>query len=358
MRIKSLVGKLENVITVLKIMGHFMNNIYALEIKLSKNPQHNEKIPLRVKEDFRLHLKFLSSVHRGISMNRLTFRKPDHFILGDACEHGLGAFHEASGHAYAWIIPPKLQSRAHINLLEFLTQVLKIWSDAIDGKIQKQDCVLAITDNSTTMGWLRRTNFRETKGNDKESDFDWYIKQQIARKLAELCEEFEIVLYSQWIAGVENVGSDSLSRDCLYLSPKSHQNFLKHFAFSQISSNLVIKPLHKEIVSFATSILQQLPVKPQRFKTPKPSELLHGVAGSLSLSPSALNREFSLTEYPDSNRTSLYPPSLKPYKKQPSLKEVKTPWFREQSRPPSHRLSEQTLGLTQDWTLTVKYASC
>ena len=116
-------------------MGHFMNNIYALEIKLSKNPQHNEKIPLRVKEDFKLHLKFLSSVHRGISMNRLTFRKPDHFILEDACEHGLGAFHEASGHAYAWIIPPKLQGRAHINLLEFLTQVLKIWSDAIDGKI-------------------------------------------------------------------------------------------------------------------------------------------------------------------------------------------------------------------------------
>ena len=72
--------------------------------------------------------------------------------MGDAYEHGLGAFHEASGHAYAWIIPPKLQGQAHINLLEFLTQVLKIWSDAIDGKIQKQDCVLAITDNSTTMG--------------------------------------------------------------------------------------------------------------------------------------------------------------------------------------------------------------
>ena len=208
------------------------------------------------------------------------------------------------------------------------------------------------------MGWLRPTNFRESKGDDKESDFDSYIKQQIARKLAEICEEFEIVLCSQWIAGVENVGRISLSWDCLYLSPKSHQNFLKHFAFSQISSKLVIKPLQKEIVSFATLILQQLPVKPQRFKRPKPSELLHGVSGSLSFSPSVLNREFSLTEYPDINRIFLYPPSLKPYKKQPSLKEVKTPWFREQSRPPSHRLSEQTLGLTQDWTLTVKYASC
>ena len=359
--LKSLIGKLENVITVLKIMGHFMNNLYALEIKLSKNPQHNETIPLQVKEDFKLHLKFLSSVHEGISMNRLTFRRPDHFILGDACEHGLGAFHEASGRAFAWIIPPKLQGRAHINLLEFLTQVLKIWSDTIEGKIQKQDCVLAITDSTTTMGWLRRTNFREFKGTDKESDFDWYIKQQVARKLAEICEEFEIVLYSQWIAGVENVGSDSLSRDCLYLSPKSHENFLKHFAFSQVSSNLVIKPLPKKIVSFATSILQQLPVMPQRFQRPKPSELLHGVAGSLSLSLSALNREFSSTESPGSNRTYLYPPSLKPYEKQPSLEEIKTRWFKEQSGPPSHtfhRPSGQTLGLTPNWTSTVKPASC
>ena len=108
--LKSLVGKLENVIIVLKIMGHFMNNIYALEIKLSKNLQHNEKIHLRLKEDFKLHLKFLSNVYQGISMNRLTFWKPDHFILGDTCEHGFGAFHEALGHAYAWIIPQNFKA--------------------------------------------------------------------------------------------------------------------------------------------------------------------------------------------------------------------------------------------------------
>ena len=95
--LKSLIGKLENVITIFHLMGHFMNNIYSLEMKASKHPNHNELIPTRVKEDFKLHQKFLASVHRGVSMNRLTFRKPDHFIFGDACEHGLGAFHEASG---------------------------------------------------------------------------------------------------------------------------------------------------------------------------------------------------------------------------------------------------------------------
>ena len=183
------------------------------------------------------------------------------------------------------------------------------------------------------MGWLRRTNFRES---DNESDLEWNIKQQVARKLAEIVEKYEIVLYSQWFAGLENVGSDSLSRDCLYLNRRSHENFLKHFAFSQISSNLTIQQLPNKVVSFATSILHQLPVKKQRFRKPKPSELLLGVAGSLSLSLSDLNRAFSSTVSQDFNRTSLYPPSLRPFEKQPTLSEIKNRWFKAQSKPPCH----------------------
>ena len=51
-------------------------------------------------------------------MNLLTFRKPDHYIFGNACEHGFGAFHKGSGRACAYVIKEDLQCRAHINLLE------------------------------------------------------------------------------------------------------------------------------------------------------------------------------------------------------------------------------------------------
>ena len=115
----SLIGKLENVITVVKMMGHFMNNLYALEKKAFATKPHAVKITPRAKADARLHKKCLEKGHIGISMNLLTFRKPTHLILGDACEHGLGACHVKSGVGYTYVIPPWLRSRAHINLLEF-----------------------------------------------------------------------------------------------------------------------------------------------------------------------------------------------------------------------------------------------
>ena len=40
---KSLIGKLENVIIMIKMMGHFMNNLYALERKSSES-KHNTKL--------------------------------------------------------------------------------------------------------------------------------------------------------------------------------------------------------------------------------------------------------------------------------------------------------------------------
>ena len=107
--LESIIGKLENVITIFRIMGHFMNNLYSLKIKAEKASPHNVKITSQAKADFRLHLQFLSLASQGISLNLLTFRKPDHYIFADACEHGLGAFNKKSGRAYAWLIPEDLR---------------------------------------------------------------------------------------------------------------------------------------------------------------------------------------------------------------------------------------------------------
>ena len=111
-----------------------------------------------MKEDAKLWLKCIRIAGEGISMNLLTFRSPNVIIIGDACEHGLGAFN-TSGRGYSWIIPAWLRGRAHINLLEFLTQVIQIW-DILEGKIKEEDCILAMGDNTSSMGSLRRSNFR------------------------------------------------------------------------------------------------------------------------------------------------------------------------------------------------------
>ena len=115
--------------------------------------------------------------------------------------------------------------------------MIQIWLDFIESRLQPFDCILAMTDNTSTMGWLRITNFREEKDGDKEDDHDWLVKQQVARKLADIMIQARVCLYSQWFAGSDNVGSDSLSRDCAYLSHSSHKNFLSTFASDQIPSN-------------------------------------------------------------------------------------------------------------------------
>ena len=152
----SIIGKLENVITIVKMMGHFMNNMYALLDKAELAIPHAVVIPTRAKEDARLHRQLLEKAKSGISMNLLTFREPTHIIIGDSCEHGLGAFHLESGIGWKWIIPEALRGRAHINVLEFVTQVIQIWLDVIDGRIPRHSCILAMGDNTSAMGWLRR----------------------------------------------------------------------------------------------------------------------------------------------------------------------------------------------------------
>ena len=194
--LKSLIGKLEHVIMIVHIMGHFMNNLCALEMQAASS-KHNVKIANRAKEDAKLHLKFLQLAKSGVSVNLLAFRKPDHTIVGDACEHGLGAFHLESGRAFRFIIPDHLRGRAHINSLEFITQVVQIWTDVLEGRIQEGTCILAMGDSTAAMGWLRRSNFRE----HDETDREWHVKQQVARKLAWLLLDIKACLHSQWFAG-------------------------------------------------------------------------------------------------------------------------------------------------------------
>ena len=145
-------------------------------------------------------------------------------------------------------------------MLEFITQVIHIWMDILEGRTKEEDCILAMDHNTTSsMGRLQRSNFRAKE----ESDFKtgWLAKQHVARKLAELIISVKALIWSQWFKGEYNVGKNSMSRDCLYVIDKSHKRMLKSFAPTQVPGGFFIKPLPKEIVSFIYSILEELPVK-------------------------------------------------------------------------------------------------
>ena len=351
--LRSVLGRLENIAIIIPTFGHFLNNIRQLEIKGALTKK-NQFINKRAHEDFKLALNFLDKARQGINMNLMTFRSPNKIYINDASEHGLGGF-ATHGRAWAYTIPEKLQGQAHINLLEFLAQLVSIWIDVIEKRIEPLDCLLGMGDNTASMGWLRRSNFRE---ND-EHDTEWLAKQKIARKLGELVLQSDATVYRQWFRGIDNDVADSLSRDSYFLSHTTHELFLKKCAPTQVPNNFKIQAVPKEICLFITSTLLLLPVQQHRLKQQKPSELAHLNVGLLSSLASALKNSSS-KDLQNTSKILSCLPSPKRCGKQPSLEQIKQNWWREQSTPPSHlwhRPSGQTTSLTQDWTLTENYAS-
>ena len=351
--LRSVIGRMENVACMVPMFAHFLNNMRQLEMKAELSNK-NQLINKRTKDDFRLAIKFLERARTGINMNLITFRCPSKIYINDASEHGLGGF-ATHGRAWSYIIPDHLQGRAHINLLEFLAQLISIWIDFIEQRIQPLDCLLGMGDNTASMGWMRRSNFRE---ND-EHDTEWLAKQRVARKLANIVLDSEAALYRQWFKGADNDVADSLSRDAYFLSNRSHELFLRKTAPSQVPKHFNIRPVPKEICLFITSTLQLLPVQQHRFKARKPSELAHSNTGLLSSLASELSK-YTSTVLPSTSKILSCLPLPKPCEGQLSLQQIEMNWWRERSTPPSHlwhRPSGQSTGQTRDWTLMEGCAS-
>ena len=352
-QLQSLLGRLEQVATIIPMFGHFLNNVRSTEIRATST-NRAQTINKRTREDLKLAQKFITKAARGVNLNLLTFRRPTHIYICDACEHGIGGF-ATHGRAWTWVIPPHLRGRAHINLLEFMAQLVSIWVDIIECKVHQYDCLLGMGDNTASMGWMRRANFRAKNENDHE----WYCKQVVARKLATLVLEADVVLYRQWFRGIDNTVADSLSRDSYFLPHTTHQSFLQTTVPHQLPQEFKIQPIPNRISSFLSSTLLQLPVQPQRSCPQKPSELALGQRGVIS-SYKLESLPFSLRDSAASRETSSSQHLPKPPGRPPSLEEIELNWWREQSMPPSHmwhRPSGQTTGLTPDWTWTVKPAS-
>ena len=351
--LQSILGRLENVAQVMTMLGHFLSNIRHMQI-LAEKKDHNIKLSRKSKQDLELAKVFIDKVGLGISMNLLTFRRPDIVYICDASEYGLGGF-ASHGRAWSFTIPDDLRNRAHINLLEYLAQIISIWLDIVENTTKPEDCLLSIGDNTSALGWMRRSNFRQTE----DTDSSWEVKQHLGRHLANLILKSDTLLYKQWLKGKENVVADSLSRDNYYLSNNSHERFLSLTVPQQLPPNFRIRPLPREIYSFIISILQKLPDKQLQLTPPKPSELAHGNIGILTSIALELATSTSTGSTCHKDISSFQDlPKLS--ESVPSLNQIIHNWWREQSQPPLHmwlRPSGQTIGTTPDWTLMEKHAS-
>ena len=263
-QMETLIGRLNHCGHILPMGRYFLNRLRHLMARCEKYGK--QQLQKWEKEDLQLWLQILDNASiNGVSTNNITHSKVTSILVTDACEHGLGGFNVKSGKAWRYRLPRWMTSHCHINLLEFIASIIAIWLEIIEeNKVDKlkHEKYLAMTDNSSAVGWLYKSNFNPKlqPGHDTA-----------ARKLAVLLMEAEASIESQHIRGVHNVVADSLSRD--HHINKTHLAFILKSLFpSQAPQNLEIsETLPSEITcwleSLKGSLMNTAVSTPKHFKS-------------------------------------------------------------------------------------------
>jgi hypothetical protein len=240
----SLVGHLNHVGTIIPLGRFFLGDLrrYTRPTKYK-----NRNINLNDKE-IAVLLVWRNLLHRaslGINLNLLTHRKPTNITITDACPTGMGGFSVSSGKAWRWYFDDPIL-HLHNNTLEFIASVIGIWLEINYRDIPAFGSILALTDNNSCAGWLKKSSFRsDTKPAD----------HAIACKVAHLLIDANIQLNVQHVPGVENIMADTLSRrsDLSNNALKSHA--LANFP-DQVPNLFRIYQLPPRILCWASSTLR------------------------------------------------------------------------------------------------------
>ena len=240
--------------------------------------------------------------------------------------------YSSDGWAWRWYLPKELLFRASNNLLEHIAAIVTVWVDIINGRLNRGDCSLSMTDSSTSEGWQKKTNFSE----ENEDPIQATIRIEVARKHAMLLLENGIKNYSQWFEGKANDVSDSLSRDD-DRSDEELTNLLHSHVPQQMPEHFEIVPLPKEIVSWLTCLLQRLPVKKQLQERHRRTKIGRSVDGKDTVTPLELEKETTISKTSqEENGSDSWEPLPWLSVKGDFQEQLMVPWLRAQSEVPFH----------------------
>ena len=326
--LETTIGRLGHLALVIPFVHHFLSRLRELHTRASRGKRHSTQIPPNCIADLKLMNFFLSKAHEGVDMNQIAFRRPTHVYRSDSCPAGLGGYSHL-GFAWRFYLPDDLLFRASNNLLEHIAAIITPWVDILAGRLKRGDCTLSMTDSTTSKGWLRKTNFLEDADLVQAS-----VRIQVAREHAMRYMNHEIRDYSQWFPGIENNVADALSRE-MDLSDDDLTTLLRLSFPTQIPTNFVIVPLPNEIVSWLTSLLQQMPVN-ERFREEHTRTTLgHGTDGISTASPPDSNTTHTSHPFLDNRKSNLSEPSPSPSETLDLRETLQLPWLSRQSNVPS-----------------------
>ena len=218
--LETTIGRLGHLALVVPHVHHFMSQLRELHTRSKQRNRHRIQIPTICIDDLKLMLLFLKRAKQGIDMNLITYPRPTHVYISDACPAGMGGYGH-NGFAWRFYLPQDLLFRASNNLLEHMASIITPWVDILASRLSKGDCALSMTDSTTSEGWLWKSNFREDDDEVQAS-----ARIEVAQTHARRCMNHEIRDYSQWFLGKDNNVADSLSRD-MHMTDDELTSFLK-----------------------------------------------------------------------------------------------------------------------------------
>ncbi len=301
--LEKIIGRLNHSATACPVMRYFISGPRKALEKWSKlnAPKSIEKyLPKQALLDLQLWLDiFLPKIHRGISLNLITYRRPTIISWSDACPKGMGGYTH-TGLAWRLEIPSKYLHRVQNknNILEFISALITIWIALLDSPKSFYPCILALGDNTSAVGWLHKANIDETENKPLFS---------ATRKLAELLMEKDCCLYSQHIQGIHNNVADALSR-LHHLSPSDlYHHILSNYP-SQVPSTFQLVQIPQEIFYWTISWLQKINDPKELAQEQKEKNIEFGTDGQSTAKSFAMNTTCSYKTYlPDSELDSLAP---------------------------------------------------
>jgi hypothetical protein len=96
--------------------------------------------------------------------------------------------------------------------LEYIASMISPWVDRLAGRLNRGDCILSMMDSSTSVGWLRKTNFWEFVG-ETSDPVQSRVRIDIAHHHTTFFLEAGIKEYAQRFIGWENNVANALLHD-------------------------------------------------------------------------------------------------------------------------------------------------
>ena len=264
--LNTLVGRLDHVCFVIPSARHFMNRLRRAKTKADKQKQ--VKISKEVDKDLRLWIEFLTKAKRGISINEVVYRKPTCTALTDSSEIGIGGYSSNSNILWRYQFKINEQRAFTLNMKEYIAATIGALL-ALQNDDSPYPCVLSLSDSSSTVGWLHKSNHDPNSSPCHNEVARWHARNLMQNKAID---------YSQHIPGSENHIADSLSRD-FHLTEDKLLSLFQTVCPNLLPPNAQVVEIPSPLISKIASLALLQPNLRELNWRQKPSTIAHGVIG-------------------------------------------------------------------------------